>query len=83
MIKRERRGDYLGKTVQIVPHVTDMIQNWIKEVSKISVDGSGATPDLCLVEVRWIFCCSLLTFFIHSFRYRWEELSGISNPWSF
>jgi CTP synthase len=26
VIQRERRGDYLGKTVQVVPHVTDTIQ---------------------------------------------------------
>eukprot|EP01040_Poterioochromonas_malhamensis_P005602 gene5602-6021_t len=51
VIRRERRGDYLGKTVQIVPHVTDMIQTWIKEVSKICVDGSGVSPDVCLIEV--------------------------------
>lgn len=51
MIKRERRGDYLGKTVQIVPHATDMIQSWLKEVSKIPVDGTGLSPDVCLVEV--------------------------------
>lgn len=51
VIKRERRGDYLGKTVQMVPHVTDMVQSWLKEVSKIPVDGSGMSPDVCLVEV--------------------------------
>ncbi len=26
VIERERRGDYLGKTVQVVPHITDAIQ---------------------------------------------------------
>jgi CTP synthase len=26
VIMRERRGDYLGKTVQVVPHITDEIQ---------------------------------------------------------
>ena len=26
VIDRERRGDYLGKTVQVVPHITDCIQ---------------------------------------------------------
>lgn len=51
VIKKERRGDYLGKTVQIVPHATDMVQSWIKEVAKIPVDGTGLTPDVCLVEV--------------------------------
>ena len=26
VISKERRGDYLGKTVQVVPHITDAIQ---------------------------------------------------------
>lgn len=34
VISRERRGDYLGKTVQIVPHLTNAIQDWIQRVSK-------------------------------------------------
>jgi len=33
VIQRERRGDYLGKTVQVIPHVTDEIKNRIREVS--------------------------------------------------
>ncbi|KAJ1659628.1 CTP synthase ura7 [Dispira simplex] len=37
VIERERRGDYLGKTVQVVPHVTDDIQNWVERVSKVPV----------------------------------------------
>ena len=41
VINRERRGDYLGKTVQIVPHATDLIQNWIENVSIVPVDDSG------------------------------------------
>ncbi|KNC35720.1 cytidine triphosphate synthetase [Plasmodium falciparum RAJ116] len=32
VIKKERKGEYLGKTVQVVPHVTDAIQNGIKDV---------------------------------------------------
>ncbi len=52
VIERERRGDYLGKTVQIVPHVSNCIQEWIHRVSKISVDDlSGSPPEVCLVEV--------------------------------
>lgn len=51
VLARERRGDYLGKTIQMVPHVTDMVQSWIKEVAKISVDGTGLPPEVCLVEV--------------------------------
>ena len=51
VIMRERRGDYLGKTVQVVPHVTDEIQNWIERVAREPVDGSQEAPDVCLVEV--------------------------------
>ena len=34
VIEKERRGDYLGKTVQIIPHITDEIKNRIKDVAK-------------------------------------------------
>ncbi len=33
VILKERRGDYLGKTVQVIPHVTDVIKGRIREVS--------------------------------------------------
>jgi len=33
VINNERRGDYLGKTVQVIPHVTDVIKNRIREIS--------------------------------------------------
>jgi CTP synthase len=33
VIMKERRGDYLGKTVQVIPHVTDEIKNRIREIS--------------------------------------------------
>ncbi|RKY33901.1 MAG: CTP synthase [Candidatus Omnitrophota bacterium] len=33
VICKERRGDYLGKTVQIIPHITDEIKNRIKKVT--------------------------------------------------
>lgn len=34
VITKERRGDYLGQTVQIIPHITDEIKNAIRKVSK-------------------------------------------------
>ena len=46
--EKERRGDYLGKTVQIVPHLTDQIQAWIERVAKLPVDDSGEEPDVCI-----------------------------------
>lgn len=33
VITKERRGDYLGKTVQIIPHITDEIKDQIKKVA--------------------------------------------------
>src|SRR3989441_11903334 len=33
IIQKERRGDYLGKTVQVIPHVTNEIKTAIKRVS--------------------------------------------------
>jgi CTP synthase len=43
VITKERRGDYLGKTVQVVPHITDEIKSTIKAVS----DG----VDVVIVEI--------------------------------
>ncbi|KAH8817910.1 CTP synthase [Flagelloscypha sp. PMI_526] len=51
VIEKERKGDYLGKTVQIVPHITNAIQDWIERVSKIPVDETGEMPDVCIVEL--------------------------------
>ncbi|OJI84735.1 CTP synthase ura7, variant 2 [Aspergillus tubingensis] len=51
VINRERIGHYLGKTVQVVPHVTDAIQEWIQRVAKIPVDESKAEPDVCIIEL--------------------------------
>lgn len=54
VIARERRGDYLGKTVQVVPHVTDAIQDWIERVACQPTDigeDENIRPDVCLVEV--------------------------------
>ncbi|QGN06779.1 CTP synthase [Halorhabdus sp. CBA1104] len=43
VIEKERAGDYLGRTVQIIPHITDDIKRRIREVA----EGS----DVCLIEV--------------------------------
>ena len=43
VIERERRGDYLGATVQIIPHITDEI----KRLAKAGAEGS----DVALVEI--------------------------------
>lgn len=51
VITRERRGDYLGKTVQVIPHITDAIIEWIERVAAIPVDGTDRQPDVCIIEL--------------------------------
>ncbi|GAP89052.1 putative CTP synthase [Rosellinia necatrix] len=51
VISKERKGAYLGRTVQIVPHVVDAIKDWIKRVAYTCVDGSGEEPDVCIIEL--------------------------------
>ncbi len=51
VIERERRGDYLSRTVQVEPHLTDVIQDWIERVAKIPVDDTNETPDVCIFEL--------------------------------
>ena len=51
VIEAERRGDYLGKTVQVIPHITDEIQNWIERVAHMPADGIDGAPDACIIEL--------------------------------
>ncbi|XP_057970822.1 uncharacterized protein LOC131159715 [Malania oleifera] len=51
VLEKERRGDYLGRTVQVVPHITDAIKNWIESVSVIPVDGEEGPADVCVIEL--------------------------------
>ncbi|KAK6254265.1 hypothetical protein QUC31_015985 [Theobroma cacao] len=51
VLDKERRGDYLGKTVQVVPQVTDAIQEWIERVAMIPVDGKEGPADVCVIEL--------------------------------
>lgn len=36
VISRERRGDYLGKTIQVIPHITGEIKERVKKVARVS-----------------------------------------------
>jgi CTP synthase len=51
VLEAERRGDYLGKTVQVIPHITDAVQDWIEDVAKQPADGSLEEPDVCVIEL--------------------------------
>ncbi len=50
VIEKERRGDFLGETVQIIPHITDQIKTCIRQASE-EVFPDGTKADICLVEV--------------------------------
>ena len=53
VIRRERRGDYLGGTVQVIPHITDEIKKCIYEatdgydVGLVEIGGTSATSSPC------------------------------------
>ena len=45
VIEKERRGDYLGKTIQVIPHITDEIKDAVKVVA------NKDNPDILIVEI--------------------------------
>ena len=67
VIEKERLGDYLGKTVQIIPHITNEIKEWVERVAQLPVteplavcddgsnnlsdESSGQVPDICVIEL--------------------------------
>ena len=48
VLEKERRGDYLGKTVQVIPHVTNEIQEFVKRGAGI---GTPDAVDVAIVEI--------------------------------
>jgi CTP synthase len=48
VLEKERRGDYLGKTVQVIPHVTNEIQEFIKRGAGV---GMPDAVDVAIVEI--------------------------------
>jgi CTP synthase len=45
VIEKERRGDYLGKTIQVIPHITDEIKAAVRAVAEKD------SPDVVIVEI--------------------------------
>jgi len=45
VIEKERRGDYLGKTIQVIPHITNEIKEAVRKVAE------NDKPDLIIVEI--------------------------------
>ncbi len=48
VIRKERRGEYLGKTVQVIPHITNEIQAFIERGAQAATSGE---PDVAIVEI--------------------------------
>ena len=48
VLDKERRGDYLGKTVQVIPHVTNEIQEFVKRGARL---GEPDAVDVAIVEI--------------------------------
>jgi CTP synthase len=48
VIRKERRGEYLGKTVQVIPHITNEIQAFVERGAKASHDGKA---DVAICEI--------------------------------
>ncbi len=48
VLEKERRGDYLGKTVQVIPHITNEIQDFIKRGAGV---GTPEAVDVAIVEI--------------------------------
>ncbi|KAF2932187.1 hypothetical protein DAI22_05g268600 [Oryza sativa Japonica Group] len=49
--EKERRGDYLGQTVQVIPHITNEIQDWIERIAMVPVDGEVDPADVYIIEL--------------------------------
>ncbi|PZF96773.1 CTP synthase [Micromonospora endophytica] len=49
VIAKERRGEYLGDTVQVIPHITNEIKSRIRAMA--DPDDDGRTPDVVITEV--------------------------------
>jgi CTP synthase len=45
VIEKERRGDYLGKTIQVIPHITNEIKHAVRKVAE------NDKPDVIIVEI--------------------------------
>ena len=49
VIAKERRGEYLGRTVQVIPHITDEIKDSVLAMAK--PDADGIIPDVVISEI--------------------------------
>lgn len=70
IIEKERRGDYLGRDVQFVPHLTDEIKEWVRSV------GEKEDADIVLIEVGGTVGDLENGYFIEAMRQLYHEERG-------
>ncbi len=51
VIAKERRGEYLGDTVQVIPHITDEIKRRMRLQADAAVGPNGESPDVIITEI--------------------------------
>ncbi|MFD1713074.1 CTP synthase [Amnibacterium flavum] len=51
VIAKERRGEYLGDTVQVIPHITDEIKRRMRLQADMPIGDDGARPDVIITEI--------------------------------
>jgi CTP synthase len=51
VINAERAGKFLGKTVQVIPHVSNEIIDWIERTALVSVSTCASENDICVIEL--------------------------------
>ncbi|MEY8876113.1 MAG: CTP synthase [Leptothrix sp. (in: b-proteobacteria)] len=51
VLEKERRGDYLGKTVQVIPHVTNEIQEFVRRGAGLTADSTIEPVDVAICEI--------------------------------
>ncbi|MDQ4121372.1 MAG: CTP synthase [Acidobacteriota bacterium] len=67
VIEKERRGDYLGKTIQVIPHITDEIKAAVRTVA------NNEKPDVVIVEIGGTVGDIESLPFLEAIRQMWNE----------
>lgn len=82
VISKERRGDYLGRTVQYVPHITEEIQDWVERVAHCPIrnenNGAGGIAEICVVELGGTIGDIESAPFVEAFRF-FQQRVGAEN----
>lgn len=82
VISKERRGDYLGRTVQYVPHVTTEIQDWVERAAHKPVlseeNRDSGIADVCIVELGGTIGDIESAPFVEAFRF-FQNKVGMEN----